>query len=530
MAPFARAKSWLLALYLGTAPVQWLPGVDDAWVSRGKVVLFAVAVGAVLFGTPWARLRLPGGLAGPLGFAALIAFAVPGLAQSSLMLSAGYVEDVVSGAVMLWCFYNVARLDDVAGKDILDRSAMILAAFAAVALVLGLAGLGWQSSCAIAPFRDTAFGCSRTGWSGGLALYLPVLVVFAFRRDIGVLRRWLYLALAAAVVAGQAGSGGRAGVAASFVVVAVFVYYFMPRRWKVLGAAATLLAAAAVTIPGALSEQLRLDEIPKNPTSLMDWDYVSSGRIAGALEAAGLIAERPLAGHGIEAVTVEFRGGRYEVHNLWLKWAAYCGVFAPLLFLALVIVLLVLARRLAYETSAQSLGRGCRGLGACLGARAVDAGAGHAVRRVSEQCAMVGRGRLDRWHGCRTTGTPRQPMATLARRRGRGWPCIGRVEAGGFDAHGLAFNGAGTFDLRGQFGPLRPAARLMSPFATLMTCTLECRQERIMNQPLTAMTSQRQSASTVTGPAFPDGSIPAPARCGAGCRSGTRRGGPAFAR
>ena len=224
---------------------------------------------------------------------------------------------------------------------------MILAAFGVLALVLAFAGLGLQSSCSTASFRATAFGCSRTAWSGGLALYLPVLLVFAFRRDIGVLRRWLYLALAAGGLAAQAGVGGRAGLVASFVVIAVFLYYFMPRRWKVLGSAVALLAATAVTIPTALSEQLRLDEIPENPTSLMDWNYVSSGRIGGAFQAAAFIAERPLAGHGIGAVRAEFRGGRPEIHNLWLKWAAYCGVLAPLLFLGLVIVLLAQARRLA---------------------------------------------------------------------------------------------------------------------------------------------------------------------------------------
>ena len=348
MGPLPRPTTWLLTLYLGTAPVQWLPGVDYDWVARGKVLLFVAAVGLVFVGTS-TRLRLPGGLAGPLGFAALAALAMPGLAQSSLVQSAGYFSDVVSGAAMLWCFYNVARLDPAAARTIVDRSAMILAAFAVVALVLALAGLGWQSPCAVATFRFTAFGCSYTGWSSGLALYLPVLLVFAFRRNIGVLRRWLYVALAGGVLAAQAGVGGRAGLVASVVVVAVFLYYFMPRRWKVLASAVALLAAAAVTIPTTLSEQLRLDELPQNPTSLMDWNYISSGRVAGALEAAALITERPFSGYGIGVVKVEFQGGRYEVHNLWLKWAVHSGTLAPSLFLALVIVLLVQSRRVLYR-------------------------------------------------------------------------------------------------------------------------------------------------------------------------------------
>ena len=180
MGPVSRTKCWLLALYLGTAPVQWLPGVDYEWVVRAKVVLFVLAVGAVLLGTSPTRLRLPLGLAGPLGFAALAMLSIPGLAQSNLGPSAGYLADVVYGATMLWCFYNVARLDDVAAKKTFERSAVIVAAFAVAALGLTVAGSGWQSPCGGARFHDTAFGCSRTGWSGGLALYLPILMVFVF--------------------------------------------------------------------------------------------------------------------------------------------------------------------------------------------------------------------------------------------------------------------------------------------------------------------------------------------------------------
>ena len=345
MGPVSRTKSWLLALYLGTAPVQWLPGVDYEWVAPAKIVLFVLAVGAVFLGTLPSRLQLPRGLAGPLGFAALAMLSIPGLAQSNLGPSVGYLADVVYGATMLWCFYNVARLDDAAAKKTFERSAVIVAAFAVAALGLTVAGSGWQSPCAVASFHDTAFGCSRTGWSGGLALYLPILMVFVFRRDIGVPRRWLYLALAAGLVAGQVGVGGRGGLVASAVVIASFVCFFMPRRWKVLGLSVVLLAAAIVSVPGTLSEQFRLDEIPDDPSSLIDWDDVSSGRIGGTLEAAGYIADRPLAGHGIEAVMVAFGERKVEVHNLWLKWSV-CGVLAPLLFLALVVLVLVRARRL----------------------------------------------------------------------------------------------------------------------------------------------------------------------------------------
>ena len=153
MGPVSRTKSWLLALYLGTAPVQWLPGVDYEWVAPAKIVLFVLAVGAVFLGTLPSRLQLPRGLAGPLGFAALAMLSIPGLAQSSLALSVGYLADIVYGATMLWCFYNVARLDDAAAKRTLARSAVIIAAFAVVGFGLGVAVVGGSRR---APWRRSA--------------------------------------------------------------------------------------------------------------------------------------------------------------------------------------------------------------------------------------------------------------------------------------------------------------------------------------------------------------------------------------
>ena len=342
--PLSQAKGWLLTLYLGTAPVIWLPGLPVDLVAKTKVVLFVLAVGAIFLAIPPSRLRLPEGVAGPYGFAGLAVLSLPGFLQSDRHLVVGYLADIVYGATMLWCFYNVVRLGDTDAKRILERSAVIVAGFALVAFGLATIGTDLQSPCSVAPFSDTAFGCARTGWSGGVALYLPVLLVFFFRRDIGIVRRLVFLLLGLGVVAGQMGVGGRGGLVASAVIVAAFTYYFVPTRWKVLGASVALLLAATVTLPQSLQERLRFDRIPDNPSSLMDWNNFSAGRVGGLVQAVDYVAERPFAGHGLGTVSVEYATNRTEIHNLWLKWAAYCGVLAPLFFLTIVVALLRRAR------------------------------------------------------------------------------------------------------------------------------------------------------------------------------------------
>lgn len=346
MGLLAHTQSWLLSLYLGTAPVRWLPGVDYEVVTRGKVVLFVVALGSVLLSRSPGRLRLPSGLAGPLGFAGIAALCIPGFVQSTEADVAGYLADLVYGASMLWCFYNVARADDVETARLLERSAVLIGVLALIASLAAMAGLGWQAPCSVSPLAATGFGCGRTAWSQGIALYVPIMLVFLFRRDVSVMRRWLYAGLALGIVAAQVGVGGRAGLAASFVVGATMVFFFIPRRWKVLAATAMLLLIAMIAVPTALEEHLRMDRIPAGPVSFDDLDWFSAGRLGGAVEALGHIAERPLTGHGIGAVDVGYRGTRVEIHNLWLKWAAYFGVGAPILLLALAFSLLYRARDL----------------------------------------------------------------------------------------------------------------------------------------------------------------------------------------
>ena len=350
MGLLSRAQSWLLTLYLGTAPVRWLPGLDHELVTRGKVILFALAVGTVFLATSPRRLRFPAGLVGPLGFGAIATLSIPGLLRSEEAGALAYLADLAYGAAMLWCFHNVARVTAVDAMEVLERSAAVAAAFASVAFLAAVAGIGWQAPCASAPFTLTGFGCGRTGWSQGIALYFPVLLVFLFRRDVGVLRRLLYAALGTGIIAAQLAVGGRAGLVASSVVISTMAFFFMPRRWKIMAATALCLLIAAFSLPNPWSEHLRLNRIPDDSVSLADVDRFSAGRVNGALEAIGYIAEKPFSGHGIGAVAVKYRGDPVEIHNLWLKWAAYLGIGAPALFLVISICLLDRARRLLRST------------------------------------------------------------------------------------------------------------------------------------------------------------------------------------
>ncbi len=339
------ASSWLLSLYLGLAPIYWLPGIDLLWWRGAKLGLFGLAVGSVfaamLVNARNTGFRLPRGLSGPLGFAALIAAAVPGLLQTSeLVRVAMFLMDVAYGALFLWCFYNVARADEREAHRILVRSVLLIAGFVAVAVAYMALGLsGWQSPCGKGDFAATGFGCHRAAWSNALALYLSVAVVFAFRRDLAWDNRYCYIGIAVLLLATQVLSAGRGGIVASLVALGVFAALLFPWRTKLVGAVALLCAfvlVPAIDPSEDWQRRWRLDRVPERPQSIADWDYYSAGRVSQILTGVDALRQQPLVGYGIGAVKAEYAGEDIEIHNLWLKWATNFGLLAPLILAALV--------------------------------------------------------------------------------------------------------------------------------------------------------------------------------------------------
>lgn len=108
----------LLALYLGLAPVHDLLGTAQGELLVFKWILvaggtIAVLVPAFLQG----RLTLPGGIWGPVGFAGLAALSIPGIIQAPVWQSSlMFLSDIAYAAVLLWCFFWLAR-DNASGDN-----------------------------------------------------------------------------------------------------------------------------------------------------------------------------------------------------------------------------------------------------------------------------------------------------------------------------------------------------------------------------------------------------------------------------
>ena len=346
---------WLLSLFLALGPVYWLPGISMTALQRFDWAILLVAVGLVL-GTELLKGRrpFPAGLLGPWGFTGILLLWLPGLIQASEPFRAFvFVFDFGLCSAFFWCFYCIAR----AGGDvsaIFRRAFVIIASLAGIALLRTLLNTNdWQSPCLWGdPTHITGFSTRPTMWSAGLAVFVPVGGLFFLSSTARwrLNHRFIGIIGAAVLMGGQFISGGRGGILSSLLTLAAFMLLPSFRRLAVM----VILMGILASIPfldDSCASHLKLNRwaetAPVNYAPNPDaWpqtplDSLTTRRIQGYSLGLEKVAERPLLGHGLEQVQLDTPWGwQIEIHNLWLKWAVYTGVAAPLLLLMMTALIL----------------------------------------------------------------------------------------------------------------------------------------------------------------------------------------------
>ena len=425
-----RIATWLLGAYLGVAVAYWLPVLGRAPLGVLKMAAWGAAVGLVLAPAVLERrFRVPRGLLGPWGFAGVLLLSLPGLLRGRETGDLfRFLIDIGAGATFLWCFFDLARRG-VDLKPIFRRAALIVCALGGVALLWAASLIpDWSVPCNRLWSFDirNGFGVRSTGWAIGLGLYLPALV---FLTDRAPPRGWppwtvpVGVAAAAGLLVGsQFASAGRAGLLMSGLTVLAFLVMRSSRRVGILILAGGVLFAFAVldrTCFRHLSLPAPTPSVARAPASPADDEAASEAetaeaeaetgtdawwvpkivrapapqvevvKYARALESARAtgntlnfvsghrvrhfniaferIAQRPLLGHGWRQVQLRgYRGRIVEVHNLWLRWAVYTGLLAPLGFALLTLAVLAAAFRLWRRTRRTGEGDTARVLGLIL--------------------------------------------------------------------------------------------------------------------------------------------------------------------
>ena len=313
-------RTLLLAwgVYLSMAPVAWFPGFPLPAYTGVKTLAFAVAVVSTWL---YARnRRVPGGLAGPVGLALVAASSVFALSQAvSTVAALRSLLEVTLAFGVLWTIY------------VFERNVWsIWPALATAAVVHGVLSLlvlaafaGWFE--AVSPLRpdsivDTGLGGWRTGWSNGVALFVPFGLIPVLRPGPLVLRIGAAGAVAS-TLAGQLVTGGRAGVAVALLSILLMLTFTQGLAGLAVGAIAVIGVSVALTSGAAtgvgidrFEQPLGSDEATATRVELLQYGWEQFG-------------EHPLAGNGIgRPVLGSIAGEPLEIHNVWLRLAAEGGI------------------------------------------------------------------------------------------------------------------------------------------------------------------------------------------------------------
>jgi len=364
--PAERLAAWLLSLYLALTPVYWLPGVSQSLLRSFEWLTIVLALSLVFGRELAARSRpFPYGLLGPIGFGVFVVLWIPGLSRAATASHAvNFMFDVMSYCALLWCFYCIARHGTIVWV-IFARAFAVFAVLAGLALINELLDL-WQGSAHWVSPLYGGFALRSSAWSVGLALFLPLAALPlpspSSRRS--VLWRYFRFGGAVAIAGNQLLSSGRAGLAASLVVVLVLGLSHSGRRFAAGIAAVVLAVGALVCLNQSCAESLRIRHLLEIPGSVVEADsddavvsvcrvdQASTNRLTGWVRGVDELADSPLLGHGLRQVLLENQDSvRIEIHNLWLKWSAYTGLLAPLWFALMCASMLLLARRASRDDS-----------------------------------------------------------------------------------------------------------------------------------------------------------------------------------
>lgn len=333
----------LLALYLGTAAIYWVPGVPLAVVSAAKGFLYsggvAGAFGRAIF---FRAFYLPRGVLGVgailiIWMAYLLVALVHG-SNASLVMS-----EVALPVAFYLAIYLCARRGTSRVSAIVGNAGRVFLVACSVVLALSMSGFNWASPLvSTSDLAGSGLGGVRTGWSVGIALMLPFCVV-GVCAWIG--SRWRVLLLPACVTVlmlAQLSVGGRGGVVGS--LIGIFCFFFAYRARASLIALVLLALVGGAFFPEFVHEALRLERLSSGLAG-GGLDDFSSGRIYLYVEALTLVAAAPFVGYGLG---VEGFSGMVQSggHMLWLRLLGSGGI----LLLVPVAIFILAAAVLAMKT------------------------------------------------------------------------------------------------------------------------------------------------------------------------------------
>lgn len=328
----------IVGTYLGLAPIYWLPGISSETLGNVKIGLFILSVTlVVIVAMAGNKIRIPVGMAGPLGLALTILSTAGSLLHAETHLIFTTLKDYILVFTTLWIIYVMVQIR-INIEQTMVFSALMVACACAVVVAAKYAG-GPDFKGPAEYLADhlwiSGFGSLRTGWSNGVALYvMPLALVFGRKNTrVNFALKFGSILAILAIVLSQYIVAGRAGLLASILIIGIALNYPGKRKFlMILAVAGSLLL---LLNSNSFYEQMRIIREDTGHAEVGSFDTISAGRLEGSLIGIRKALESPIFGNGLQSVII----GHDEIHNLWIRLAAESGFPAPIVLLSIVFII-----------------------------------------------------------------------------------------------------------------------------------------------------------------------------------------------
>lgn len=321
---------FLLFLYLGLSNIYWLPLTSS--ISFIKYGLFGLIFAMLLLNLKAIKLYLPKGNYSLFGMVVVLILFTPSILNSREEEPFMIYFDFVSSYLFLWIGYILANNNTQAIIKIIRYSTILLLSFCFVHIEESNFGLfGIQpplESGSYDNFQDTGFNLSRTGWSNGISLFVP-MIFFVFRN-----RFFVFLGLII-ILYSQFLSGGRTGLLTS--IIAILLLFRLRANIGDFGFILAVLSAFAYYNIDLIISSLRIERILGNEINFSTLNSFSANRLAGYQYGFEVWLDNPLFGKGQGNVDISSIAFVKDIHNFWIKTLAESGIFTFFFLISFVI-------------------------------------------------------------------------------------------------------------------------------------------------------------------------------------------------
>ena len=315
----------LLLVYIGLSNIYWLPWSTVQEFRVTKICLYVAFFVLFILAYPKFKYKvIPKGVFSLSGFFLISLLLFPSIVLSNEVSIGLFYFNIFSFFSFLWAIYLINLNNYLEIEKIFLGSLYIIVFFCSIHIIdstFNIFNLAVPEIEILDDFSETGFNLSRTGWSIGISLFIPISLLMK--------RKILKILFTAIIFYSQFITGGRAGLLISLF----FIFMYVLRQHKIylilMSVAALFFVFNSLEL---ITQSLRFDRLIGKSLDFETLNSFSANRLEGYSFGLKSWLENPFFGNGVKNVWFYTDGKPTEIHNFWIKTLAESGLLAFLFF------------------------------------------------------------------------------------------------------------------------------------------------------------------------------------------------------